>query len=273
MSAWRLSPKFDTWRRRAVIALTLAYVGGVVVLPLLALLAGAFSQGMEAVAQALSRPAAQAALGRTLGIAVLTVLTHAVLGTLTAWVLVRQRFWGRAVFAALVDLPFALSAVVAGYMLLLIFGRTGWLGPTLAAWGWRVAFDWPGLWLATVFVTLPFMIRELMPVLEALGVEQEQAAATLGASGWQTFWWVTFPALRGGLIHGLTLTFARALGEFGAALVIGGGIQGRTDTATVFVYQALEAREVITAYSVALALGVLALALVLGAERWKGKPV
>lgn len=266
--AW-LAAGWVTWRRRALIVVVVGYVAFIIVVPLAALVVGAFSQGAGVVLAALARPEAQAALGRTLGIAALTVVTHAILGTITAWVLVRHHFPGRAFFIALVDLPFALSAVVAGYMLLLIFGRTGLLGPALAEWGWRVAFSLPGVWLATVFITLPFMIRELMPILTALGVEHEQAAATLGANGWQTFWWVTFPALRSGLMHGLTLTFARALGEFGAVLVIGGGIQGRTDTATVFIYQSLEARDVVAAYSMALVLGGLALALVLGMERWR----
>lgn len=269
--AWFLAGRV-AWRRRALIALVVVYVAVIIVAPLAALVAGAFAQGGGAVLAALARPEAQAALGRTLSIAILTVVAHVVLGTLTAWVLVRHRFPGRALFVALVDLPFALSAVVAGYMLLLIFGRTGLLGPALAEWGWRVAFGLPGVWLATLFITLPLMVRELMPVLAALGVEQEQAAATLGANGWQTFWWVTFPALRSGLMHGLTLTFARALGEFGAVLVIGGGIQGRTDTATVFIYQSLEARDAVAAYSMALVLGGLALALVLGMERWRRHP-
>jgi sulfate transport system permease protein len=120
--------------------------------------------------------------------------------------------------------------------------------------------------LATLFVTMPFMIRELVPVLEAFGVKQEQAAATLGASGWQTFWLVTFPALRWGFIYGLILTFARALGEFGAVLVIGGGIQGRTETATLYIFRALDERQYIGAYSAALVLGLFSLILVMGTD-------
>jgi len=120
--------------------------------------------------------------------------------------------------------------------------------------------------LATLFVTLPFMAREVMPVLEAFGVEQEQAAATLGASGWQTFWMVTFPALRWGFIYGVILTFARALGEFGAVLVVGGGVQGRTETVTLFIYRALDERQYVGAYSAALVLGLLSLVLVIGTE-------
>jgi sulfate transport system permease protein len=141
-------------------------------------------------------------------------------------------------------------------MLLLLFGRNGALAPVLESLGIQVAFALPGMVLATLFVTLPFMIRELIPVLEAFDTRQEQAAATLGANGWQTFWRVTFPALRWGLIYGVTLTFARALGEFGAVLVIGGGVQGQTETATLFIYRALEERQYIGAYSASLALGL-----------------
>jgi len=151
-------------------------------------------------------------------------------------------------------------------MLLLLFGRTGVLAPVLDALNVKIAFAVPGMILATLFVTLPFMAREVMPVLEAFGVEQEQAAATLGASGWQTFWMVTFPALRWGFIYGVILTFARALGEFGAVLVIGGGVQGRTETVTLFIYRALDERQYVGAYSAALVLGFLSLVLVIGTE-------
>jgi sulfate transport system permease protein len=218
------------------------------------------------VAEALRRPALLQAFGRTLALAGLVLVIHAVFGTLTAWVLVRHRFRGRVVFNGLIDLPFAVSAVVVGYVLLLLFGRNSALSPLLETLNLRVTFALPGMFLATLFVTLPFMIRELMPVLEAFGVEPEQAAATLGANGWQTFWRVTFPALRWGFIYGLTLTFARALGEFGAVLIIGGGIQGRTDTATVFIFNALEERQYVAAYSAALVLGLLSLGLVIGTD-------
>jgi sulfate transport system permease protein len=130
----------------------------------------------------------------------------------------------------------------------------------------RIAFAVPGMVLATLFVTLPFMIRELAPILKAFGVQQEQAAATLGANGWTIFWRITLPALRWGFIYGITLTLARALGEFGAVLVIGGGIQGRTETATLYIYRALDEREYVSAYSAALALGAFSLLLVLGTE-------
>jgi sulfate transport system permease protein len=151
-------------------------------------------------------------------------------------------------------------------MLLLLFGRTGILAPLLAPLGIQVAFALPGMVLATLFVTLPFMVREVIPVLENFGIRQEQAAATIGASGWQIFRRVTFPALRWGFIYGVTLTFARALGEFGAVLVIGGGVRGRTETATLYIYNALDERNYVGAYSAALILGLLSLILVIGTD-------
>jgi sulfate/thiosulfate transport system permease protein len=160
-------------------------------------------------------------------------------------------------------MPFAISAVVAGYMLLLLFGRNGVLFPLVEATGIRVAFAFPGMIFATLFVTLPFMIRELIPVLKAFDIRQEKAAAMLGASAWQTFWLVTFPALRWGMIYGITLTFARAMGEFGAVLVIGGAAQGNMMTTTLFIYHAIEERQYIAAYSAALMLGLFSLILVL----------
>jgi len=250
------------WGRRLLIGVVWAYAALLVVAPVAALLAGAFREGLGAIVAALAQPEVLASFTLTLRIALVAVVVHGVFGSMVAWVLVRHRFRGRAWLNALIDLPFAVSAVVVGYMLLLVFGRTGLLGPLLASWNIQVAFAVPGLVLATLFVTLPFMIRELMPVIEAFGPEQGQAAATLGASEWQTFWWVTFPALRWGFVYGLGLTLARALGEFGAVLVVGGGIQGRTDTATIFIFHALEERQYVGAYSVALVLGLVSLVLV-----------
>jgi sulfate/thiosulfate transport system permease protein len=255
---------FDTIRRRLLIGAVAVYAGVLVLAPVGALIVGALAHGLGAVFTALAQPDVLHAFGLTLGIAALVVAVHSVFGTLLAWVLARHHFWGRGLLNGLIDLPFAVSAVVVGYMLLLIFGRTGLLGPLLERFGLKVAFAVPGMLLATLFVSLPFMVRELLPVLQAFGVEQEQAAATLGASGWQTFWWITFPALRGGFLYGLVLTFARALGEFGAVLVIGGAIQGLTETATLYVFRALDQREYIGAYSAALVLGLFSLILVTG---------
>ena len=259
-------PPRGAWQRRLLIGLVLAYVAFLVLAPIASLIVGAFEQGLGAVVAALTEPDVLSAFGRTLLIAVIVVVIHVFFGTAVAWVLVRHRFRGRDWINALIDLPFAVSPVVVGYMLLLLFGRRGLLAPVLDALDIQVVFALPGMILATLFVTMPFIVRELMPVLEAFDVEQEHAAATLGASGWQTFWHVTLPALRWGFVYGIVLTFARALGEFGAVLVVGGGVQGRTETATLYIYRALDERQYIGAYSAALVLGVFSLALVLGTD-------
>jgi sulfate transport system permease protein len=194
------------------------------------------------------------------------VVVNAIFGTLVAWVLVRQDFWGKGFFNALIDLPFVVSPVITGYMILLLFGRGSWLGPLLEATGLKVAFDVPGMLLVTVFVALPFTIREVMPVLREVGIEPEQAAHTLGASGLRTFLRVTMPAIRWGLLYGVTLTLARALGEFGGVLVAGGAVTGKTETATLFIYRALDERQEISAYAVAVVLAVVSFTVLIGME-------
>jgi sulfate transport system permease protein len=256
----------NPWIRRLLIAVVVGYIGGLIVAPILSLVSGAFEDGLGAIWQSLTDPEVITAFRMTLLISLIVVSIHAVFGTLVAWVLVRHRFPGRDLFNGLIDMPFAISAVVVGYMLLLLFGRNGLLAPVLQALDLQVAFAFPGILLATLFVTMPFMVRELVPVLEAFGIHQEQAAATLGASGWQTFWRVTLPALRWGFIYGLILTLARALGEFGAVLVIGGGIQGRTETATIFIYRAMDERMYVGAYSAALVLGLISMLLVISTD-------
>lgn len=263
--------RYDIWRRRLLIGIVVAYVGFLIITPLVALTAGAFKEGLGTVISSLSQPDILAGFWRTLLISLITIIVHGLFGTMVAWVLVRHRFPGQRFINGLIDMPFAVSPVVVGYMLLLLFGRNGLLGPLLTSLDIKVAFALPGMILATLFVTMPFMIRELIPVLEAFGVRQEQAAATLGATGWQTFWLVTFPALRWGFIYGIILTFARALGEFGAVLVIGGGIQGRTETATLYIFRALDERQYIGAYSAAVVLGLFSLILVMGSELLRRK--
>lgn len=254
------------WLRRAMIALVLLYTGVLIIAPIAALVWGALADGLGPVLATFQDPQLQRAFGLTVRISLIIVVVQAIFGTAVAWMLVRDDFWGKRFVNGLIDLPFAVSPVVVGYMLLLLFGRQGLLAPLLQTLDIRVAFAVPGMVLATLFVTLPFMIRELVPILKAFGVQQEQAAATLGANGWTTFWRITLPALRWGFIYGVTLTLARALGEFGAVLVIGGGIQGRTETATLYIYRALDERQYVSAYATALALGLFSLLLVLGTE-------
>jgi sulfate transport system permease protein len=263
--AW-LDRMKSKWAAGVLIGLVVGYVAFLIITPITALAIGAFEQGIGASLSSLNQPEIFSSFWNTLWISLVVVTVHAIFGTIVAWVFVRHRFPGRDLINGLVDMPFAVSPVVAGYMLLLLFGRNGLLAPVIEPLGIQVAFALPGMVLATLFVTLPFMIRELIPVLEAFDTRQELAAATLGATSWQTFWRVTFPALRWGLIYGVTLTFARALGEFGAVLVIGGGVQGRTETATLFIYRALDERQYIAAYSASLALGLFSLLLVMGSD-------
>lgn len=270
-----ISKPVSTWLSRikgklvgsTLVGIVIAYVSLLILSPLVALVHGAFEQGLGAIVQAFhNNPVVWVSFWNTLWISLVVVLIHTIFGTIVAWVFVRHRFPGRSLINGLVDMPFAISPVVSGYMLLLLFGRNGLLAPLVEATGIKVAFAFPGMVLATLFVTLPFMVRELIPVLEAFDTRQEKAAATLGASGWQTFWRVTFPALRWGIIYGVTLTFARALGEFGAVLVIGGAAQGKLMTTTLFIYHALEERQYIAAYSAAMVLGLFSLLLVLGSD-------
>jgi sulfate/thiosulfate transport system permease protein len=185
-----------------LITLVVVYVAFLILTPITALAFGAFERGIGASLSSLNDPEVFTAFWNTLWISVVVVIIHTIFGTVVAWVFVRHRFPGRNLINGLVDMPFAVSPVVVGYMLLLLFGRNGTLAPLMEAFGIRVAFAMPGIVMATLFVTLPFMIRELIPVLEAFDTRQEQAAATLGASNWQTFWRVTFPALRWGMIYG-----------------------------------------------------------------------
>ncbi len=264
--ATRIDNLKRAWPRWLLIALVVGYVGFLILTPIIALIFGALQKGIGTSLLSLNQPDVATDFWNTVWISLIVVVIHGVFGTITAWVFVRDRFPGRDLLNALVDMPFAISPVVAGYMLLLLFGRGGMLAPLLNFLGIQVAFALPGMVLATLFVTMPFMIRELIPVLESFDVRQEKASFTLGASGWQTFWRITLPALRWGLIYGVTLTFARALGEFGAVLVIGGGVQGRTETATLFIYRALDERQYIAAYSAALLLGLFSLLLVIGSD-------
>jgi sulfate/thiosulfate transport system permease protein len=239
------------------VILVLGYTILLLLAPLLAISWGALSSGLDASWQAITSPDALHALQLTLILALLASALNAVFGLCAAWVLVRDQFRGRAFLNALVDLPFAISPVIAGLMIILLFGRQGWLEALPEALGFRVVFALPGMLLATVFVSLPFVIREVMPVLRHLGTEQEEAAYTLGASGWQAFWHVTLPAIRWGLLYGVSLTFARALGEFGAVLVVSGGVSGMTETATLFIFRSMDDRNYTAAYSMALVLALI----------------
>ena len=249
--------------------LVLLYTAVLLVAPIGAITWGALSSGISVVVRELTSPDAVHALELTLLLGAGATALNAVFGVCIAWVLVRDRFRGRAILNACVDLPFAVSPVIAGLMLILLFGRGGWFSSASDALGFKIVFALPGMLLATVFVSLPFVVREVMPVLRHLGTEGEEAAYTLGASNWQTFWHVTLPAIKWGVLYGVSLTFARALGEFGAVLVVSGGVSGLTETATLFIFRSMDDRNYPAAYSMALVLALMSFVLLLLLELFK----
>ena len=245
--------------RLALRSVALGYLALLLVLPVGLVFFRTFEHGFAQAWESVTTPAAQHAFWLTIELVVIAVPLNTVFGILAALAIVRQRWRGRALFNALLDLPFAISPVVVGLALLLLYGRTGWFGPWLTEHGYRIVFSMPGMVLATIFVCLPFVARETIPVLREIGTEQEQAAATLGASGWQTFWRITLPSIRWGVAYGVVLTTARALGEFGAVSVVSGHIAGQTETLTLHVQDRFEAFDVTGAYAASVVLALLAL--------------
>jgi sulfate transport system permease protein len=240
-------------------SIALGYLGILLVLPVGFVFFKTFEHGFAAAWDSVTTPDAQHAFWLTVELVAIAVPLNTLFGVVAAIAIVRQRWRGRALFNAALDLPFAISPVVIGLALLLVYGRTGWLGDWLAQNGLRVVFSFPGMLLATIFVSLPFVARETIPVLREVGTEQEQAAATLGAGPLQTFWRVTLPAIRWGVAYGVVLTTARALGEFGAVSVVSGHIAGKTETLTLHVQDRFEAFDITGAYAASLVLAVLAL--------------
>ena len=218
-----------------------------------------FEHGLAPVWASVTTPAAIHAFWLTVEVAAIAVPLNAIFGVVAALALVRGRFAGKWLFDALIDLPFAISPVVVGLALLLVYGRSGWLSELPV----QVIFAVPGIVLATVFVSLPFVAREVAPVLREVGDEQEQAAATLGASRWQAFWRVTLPSIRWGLAYGVVLSTARALGEFGAVSVVSGKIAGQTETLTLLVEKRFENFDLAGAYAASTLLALIALATLL----------
>lgn len=252
-----------------IFAAVFGYLALVLIGPLAALAVRALETGPGPLVRAVTTPEALSGLWHSLVIVVVTLVVNGTLGVAGAIVLVRHRFVGRRALDLLVDLPLAVSPVMVGLAFLLVFGRGGWLHPAVEAMGFQVAFAFPGILLVTLFVTLPYTLREVAYVLDELGTAEEEVAATLGASPWQTFWRVTLPNVADAARLGLTLTGARALGEFGAAVVVGGAISGRTQTATTFIYGALEERNPAGGFGMALLLALLSLGLLLLLRRLK----
>jgi sulfate transport system permease protein len=246
-------------RRVLLRSVALGYLALLLIAPVGLVLYRTFEPGVGAVWDSVTTPAAVSAFWLTLEIAALSVAINTVLGVLTALLLVRGRFRGKWLIEALLDLPFAISPIVVGLSLILVYGRGGWL----ADLPFQVIFALPGMVLATVFVSLPFVAREVIPVLREVGDEQEQAAATLGASRWQAFWRITLPAIRWGVAYGVVLSTARAIGEFGAVSIVSGKVAGETVTLTLLVENRFQNFDLAGAYAASALLALIALATLL----------
>lgn len=241
-----------------LIAIAIAYLALVLYIPTLNVFYQAFKKGMGPFFSNLTKPDFLHAVWLTVSLAAIALPLNTVFGLCAAWAVTRHKFSGRALFLSIIDLPFSISPVVAGLMLVLVYGRQGWLGGWLADRGINIIFAFPGMVLATAFVSMPFVAREVIPVLEDLGKEQEEAAQTLGANDWQIFWRVTLPNIRWGLLYGLILTNARAMGEFGAVSVVSGNIAQKTQSLPLFVEDAYKQYETEAAFSAAVLLALLA---------------
>jgi sulfate transport system permease protein len=245
--------------RWCLIGFTVLFLGALLVLPLLVVLGQAFAQGVRVWTASLADPDARAAIRLTLLTAAIVVPVNTTFGIAAAWALGKFHFRGRGLLVTLLDVPFAVSPVIAGLLFVLLFGRQGWLGPWLQAHDLRVIFSVPGIVLATLFVTCPFVARELLPVMEMQGREEEEAARLMGASGWTILWRVTLPNVRWGLLYGVILCNARAMGEFGAVSVVSGHVRGLTNTLPLQVEALYNEYQVTAAFALASLLTGLAL--------------
>jgi len=246
------------WVRRTLISIALGFIFLFLLLPLAAVFTEALRKGVDAYLEALKEPDAWTAIRLTLLTAAIAVPMNLVFGVAAAWCISKYEFRGKAFLITLVDLPFSVSPVVAGLVYVLMFGAHGWFGPWLQAHDIKVIFAVPGIVLATVFVTFPFIARELIPLMQAQGTEEEQAAMVLGATGWQTFWHVTLPNIKWGLVYGVILCNARAMGEFGAVSVVSGHIRGQTNTMPLHVEILYNEYQSVAAFAVASLLALLA---------------
>ncbi|BAZ48885.1 sulfate ABC transporter, inner membrane subunit CysW [Nostoc sp. NIES-4103] len=247
-----------SWIPTLLIGIAIAYLALIQYIPAINVFIQAFAKGVGPFLSNLSRPAFLHAAWLTLILAVIAVPLNTVFGLCAAWAIARHKFPGRALVLSIIDLPFSISPVVAGLMIVLLYGRNGWFGPWLQAHDIKIIFAFPGMVLATAFVSMPFVAREVIPILEEFGKDQEEAAKTLGANDWQVFWRVTLPSIRWGLLYGLILTNARAMGEFGAVSVVSGNIADQTQSLPLFVEDAYKQYETEAAFSAAVLLALLA---------------
>ena len=251
-------PKQKSWVPAVLIGIVIAYLFLVEYIPAINVFFEAFKKGTGPFLSNLAKPEFLHAAWLTLLLAAISIPVNAVFGLCAAWAIARHKFPGRAIVLSIIDLPFSISPVVAGLMIVLLYGRQGWFGPWLQAHDIKIVFAFPGMLMATAFVSMPFVAREVIPVLEEFGKDQEEAARTLGANDWQTFWRVTLPSIRWGLLYGLILTNARAMGEFGAVSVVSGNIANTTQTLPLFVEDAYKQYETEAAFSAAVLLAFLA---------------
>jgi sulfate transport system permease protein len=252
--------------RGLMLTVSLLYVLILLLAPLGGIVFSALKAGVGAIGQTFSQSDVVHAVYLTFVIMLITVVVTGVMGVVVALVLARDRFRGKPFVSAIVDLPLAVSPVIVGLMAVLLFGRGGWFEAILEARGIRIIYALPSMVLVTIFISIPFVIREVLPVLRELGMEEEQAAWTLGASKLQTFLRVTLPNIRWGLLYGIALSAARAIGEIGAVLIVSGAVQGQTETATIYVLRAFDQYQDQQGYIVALALAAFSIVLLLGIE-------
>ena len=263
------------WVRWLLIAIGLGWFAALLLLPLAVIFIQAFKQGVLVFWHAISEPDALSALGLTALVTLLSVPLNLVFGVAAAWAIARFRFPGRQLLITLIDMPFSVSPVVAGLMFVLLFGSRGWFGPWLSEHDIKIIFSTPGIVLATTFITLPFIVRELLPQMEARGSEEEEAAIVLGASGWQMFWRVTLPGIRWSLMYGLLLSTARAVGEFGAVSVVSGHIRGQTNTLPLHIEILYNEYQTSAAFAVASLLALFGIFTLIGETllaRLRGTP-
>ena len=251
--------------------IALGYLAALLAIPVAMVFYRTFEHGIGPAWDAVTTPPAQHAFWLTCTMVAIAVPLNTIFGVGLALAIVRGRWRGKTLVSAIVDLPFAVSPVVVGLALILVYGNKGWIGGAFAEHGIRIIFSPPGMVLATIFVSLPFVVREVVPVLREIGTEQEQAAATLGASWWQTFRRVTLPAIRWAIAYGVVLTTARALGEFGAVSVISGHIVGKTETMTLHVEEQYQQFDYVGAYAASVVLAMIAIATLVAMTTFKPK--
>ncbi len=247
------------WMRNLFIGVTVSFIALLILMPVVLVFAEAFRKGLAFYLSSITDPLAFAALRLTVTTAAVTLVANLLFGLAAAWLIAKFNFPGRNLLLSLIDLPFSVSPVISGLVFVLLFGASGWLGPVLYRHNVQIIFATPGVILATIFVTFPFIGRELIPLMEDQGSEEEEAAILLGASGWQTFWRVTVPNIRWALVYGVVLANARAMGEFGAVSVVSGHIRGRTNTLPLHVEILYDEYNSSAAFAVASLLAMLAL--------------